>query len=86
LKHGGAAALTRYLQHRFALKSDEPTPAEIERSLRRADIESEVRDVWADWWRRYDERRFSRPEEETSKDRDEAWNLICRTEESWLCR
>jgi hypothetical protein len=80
LKHGGAAALVRYLQLRFSMKTGEPTPTEIDFALRRADVSPELRERWTKWWRRYDERRFSASRTEAATEREQAADLIRRTE------
>jgi hypothetical protein len=72
-------ALLRYLQLRFALRA-EPTPAEIDRALKRHGISPETRGSWTAWQRERDARRFGASSAGATGGRDEARRLILAAE------
>lgn len=51
--------LTGYLRQRLDFPAVEPTPAEVDRFLRRRGVSAEVRNRWAELFRNFDEARFT---------------------------
>jgi hypothetical protein len=73
--------LLRYLRNRFAVDLQEPTPSEIDRTLKRAGVSDAVRRGWIDWQKSRDSRRFSPTTQARSRiDSTEARRLILEAE------